>query len=164
LGVETTNFRRAYASECWTLPAHCSMFTGLLPSEHGAHFQTMAYSGTAPTVAEVLSTAGHHTEIVTRNSIFDGTIPGITRGFQANTHLLAGTGRRIDPLTLFVAFAKPRVRRLIRRSGFFGALQRQNRSFVATLARMGIPADRLVLDHALEQMANQRRRGRISSS
>ena len=160
LGVETTNFRRAYASECWTLPAHCSMFTGLLPSEHGAHFQTMAYSGTAPTVAEFLSAAGYHTEIVTRNSIFDGTIPGITRGFQANTHLLAGTGRRIDPLTLFVAFAKPRVRRLIRRSGFFGALQRQNRSFVATLARMGIPADRLVLDHALEQMANQRRRGR----
>ena len=159
LGAETTNFRRAYASECWTLPAHCSMFTGLLPSEHGAHFQTMAYSGPAPTVAEILAEAGYHTEIVTRNSLFDGTIPGITRGFSANTQLLASTSRRIDPLTLFVTFAKPRVRRLISKSGFFGALQRQNRSFVATLARMGIPADRLVLDYALEQMAEHRRRG-----
>lgn len=55
LGAETTNVRGAYATECWTLPAHCSMFTGLLPSQHGAHFQTMAYSGTAPTVAEPLT-------------------------------------------------------------------------------------------------------------
>ena len=69
------------------------MFTGLLPSQHGAHFQTMAYSGPAPTVAELLAAAGYHTEIVTRNSLFDGTIPGITRGFRANTHLLAGSGR-----------------------------------------------------------------------
>src|SRR4029450_4455841 len=128
------------------------MFTGLLPSEHGAHFQTMADSGTAPTVAELLCAAGYHTEIVTRNSIFDGTISGITRGFRANTHLLAGNGRRIDPLTLLVPFAKPRVRRLISKSGFCGALQRANRSFVTTLARMGIPADRLVLDHALARM------------
>lgn len=158
LGAETLHFRRAYASECWTLPAHCSMFTGLLPSEHRAHFQTMAYAGRAPTLAELLSAAGYHTEIVTRNSIFDGTIPGITRGFAANTHLLAGASRRIDPLSLFVTLAKPRVRRLIRTSGFFGSLQRNNRSFVTTLARMGIPADRLVLDHTLERMAHHRRR------
>jgi len=160
LGTETINFRRAYASECWTLPAHCSMFTGLLPSEHGAHFQNMAYAGTAPTLAEDLATAGYQTEVITRNSIFDGTIPGITRGFRTNTHLMAGAGRRIDPLTLFTAFAKPRVRRLIRGSGFFGALQRRNRDFVTTLARMGIPADRLVLDRALEQMASHRQQGR----
>ena len=38
LGTETTYFRRAYATECWTLPSHCSMFTGLLPSQHGTHF------------------------------------------------------------------------------------------------------------------------------
>jgi arylsulfatase A-like enzyme len=44
LGAETNHFQRAYTTECWTLPAHCSMFTGLLPSEYGAHFQTMAYS------------------------------------------------------------------------------------------------------------------------
>ena len=158
LGTRTTHFRRAYATECWTLPAHCSMFTGLLPSQHGAHFQTMAYSGSAPTLAEILRGASYQTEIVTRNSLFDGTIPGVTRGFLANTRCLAPSRRGLDPLPLVVAFAKPRVRRLIRRSGFFGALQRENRSFVMTLARMGIPADRLVLDHALQRMADHRRR------
>jgi len=159
LDTETICFRRAYATECWTLPSHCSMFTGLLPSQHGAHFQTMAYPGSAPTLAEILAEAGYHTEIVTRNSLFDGTIPGVTRGFLVNTRMLAPCRARIDPLALMVAVAKPRVRRLIRRSGFFGALQRENRSFVVTLARMGIPADRLVLEHALERMADHRRRG-----
>jgi len=159
LNTETIHFRRAYATECWTLPAHCSMFTGLLPSEHGAHFQTMAYSDRAPTLAEILAAAGCQTEVVTRNSLFDGTIPGATRGFLANTRCLAPASGRIDALPLVVAFAKPRVRRLIRRSGFFGTLQRENRNFVRTLARMGIPADRLVLDHALQRMADQRRRG-----
>ena len=158
LGSVTTQFRRAYASECWTLPAHCSMFTGLLPSQHRAHFQTMAYNEPAPTAAEALSVAGYETEIITRNSIFDGTIPGITRGFRINTRLMAGDGRRLDPLTLLTSLAKPRVRRLIAKSGFFGALQRQNRQFVTTLARMGMPADRLVLDHALERMALHRQR------
>ena len=160
LGTETIRFRHAYTTECWTLPAHCSMFTGLLPSEHGAHFQTMGYAGTAPTLAELLAAARYHTEIVTRNSIFDGTLPGITRGFRANTRVMAEIPRRLDPLTLLIALSKPRVRRLIKTSGFFHALQRENRSFLTTLARMGIPADRRVLEYALERMADLRRQGR----
>lgn len=158
LARETTTFHRAYASECWTLPSHASMFTGLLPSQHGAHFQNMAYTGAAPTVAQLLEAAGYRTEVVTRNSLFDGTIPGITRGFQTNSQILADSGRRLDPLSLLVAAAKPRVRRLIRRSGFFGALQRDSRAFITTLARMGLPADRLVLNHTLERMDQHRRR------
>src|SRR5262249_41748890 len=31
LGDEAIAFRRASATECWTLPTHMSMFTGLLP-------------------------------------------------------------------------------------------------------------------------------------
>src|SRR5262249_7293408 len=60
LGGETVHFRRAYATECWTLPAHLSMFTGLLPSPHGAHFRTMAYESPAPTIAALLAAAGQH--------------------------------------------------------------------------------------------------------
>src|SRR5258706_14502978 len=89
LNAEAVAFRRAYATECWTLPAHLSMFTGLLPSEHGAHFQTMAYARTAPTIAEILGAAGYHTELVTRNFVFDGTIPGAPRGFQRQSRPLA---------------------------------------------------------------------------
>jgi arylsulfatase A-like enzyme len=160
LADRTLAFSRAYATECWTLPTHVSMFTGLLPSAHGAHFQTMAYTRAAPTAAEVLARAGYHTEVVTRNSLFDGTVPGVTRGFQRNTQVLADLGAAAAPLALLVTLAKPRVRRLMRTSGFFHALQRERREFLYTLARMGIPADRMALDHALEQMATLRRRGK----
>src|SRR5262249_42664510 len=70
LAAESVCFRRAFATECWTLPTHTSIFTGLLPSEHRAHFQHLGYEEDAPTLAERLAAAGYHTEVVTRNSIF----------------------------------------------------------------------------------------------
>lgn len=159
LNAETLCFRRAYATECWTLPTHVSMFTGLLPSEHGAHFQTMAYTGVAPTIAEVLSAAGYHTEVVTRNFVFDGTIPGITRGFQHNTRLLS-EGSRVNPFALFLALAKPRFRRHVRDTGFFHPLQKDNRRFLSTFARSLMPADGRVLDYTLHRIAQLRAAGR----
>ena len=158
LDRDTICFKRAYATECWTLPTHCSMFTGLLPSQHGAHFHTMAYTGEAPTVAELLSTAGFDTEVVTRNFVFDGTIPGIVRGFRRRTQLLSPAGT-FNPFTLFLAMAKPRFRRHIRSTGFFHPLHRDNRSFLSTFARAMMPADRLSLDYILEKMAAHRRAG-----
>ena len=159
LARDTIAFRQARATECWTLPTHLSMFTGLLPSAHGAHFQSMAYAERTPTLAERFAAAGYHTEVVTRNSLFDGTIPGATRGFQRNTRLLAEL-RVPDPLGVLLALSKPRVRRLIQTSGFFHVLQRDNGAFLSTLARMIIPADHLVLDYTLEQMAAHHRGGK----
>jgi arylsulfatase A-like enzyme len=157
---DTVSFRRANASECWTLPTHMSMFTGLLPSQHGAHFQTMAYRESAPTIAELLRDAGYHTEVMTRNTLFDGSVPGATRGFDVSTRLLADFGWFANPLALGLAIAKPRVRRLIEGSGFFSLLQRENRDFFLTLARTGIPYDRPLLDRALEVMARERKAGK----
>ena len=160
LAHDTVTFSRAYSSECWTLPAHMSMFTGLLPSEHGAHFQTMAYRRPAPTIAELLAAAGYHTEVITRNSLFDDTVPGATRGFATNTRLLADLRVGVTPFALVLALAKPRVRRLIEASGFFSALQKRNREFIVTLLRLGIPADVLVLNRALDVMGRCRRNRR----
>jgi len=157
LARSSTHFTRAYAAECWTLPAHCSMFTGLLPSEHGAHFQTMGYVGSQPTAAEILSAAGYHTEIVTRNSIFDGSMPGITRGFRRNATVLSSRSG-LNPLSVMLALTKPRFRRQILTSGFFHPLQRQNRAFVRTFARATVPADREALDHLLMSMDQCRSR------
>ncbi len=154
-GRTASRFTRAYASECWTLPTHCSMFTGLLPSEHGAHFQTMGYAGRQPTAAEILSSAGYHTEIVTRNPVFDGSMPGITRGFRANTAPFASRSG-LNPLSLMLAMSKPRFRRQILTSGFFHPLQRKSRAFVRSFARATVPADREALDYLLGAM--QRRR------
>jgi arylsulfatase A-like enzyme len=156
LDRDTIHFRRAYASECWTLPAHCSIFTGLLPSEHGAHFQTMGYTKSSPTIAELLAKAGYHTEVITRNFVFDGTIPGVTRGFQKNSQPLAPT-RRLHPFALVLAATKPRFRRKIRETGFFHPAQRQSREFLKTFARAMMPADRQALDYTLEQMEAFRR-------
>src|SRR5262245_20776687 len=159
LRARASTFERAYATECWTLPTHLSMFTGLLPSEHGAHFQTMAYQRPQPTLAELAARAGRHTEVITRNSIFDGTLPGATRGFAVNVRVLAELGMSTAGVGVVLALAKPRLRRLLRDSGFFHVLQRERRDFITTLARMGIPADREVLTRALERMQDWRRRG-----
>jgi len=64
--------RHANATECWTLPTHLSTFTGLLPSEHCAHFQTMAYDGKASTMTEILPHAGHHTEVSRGTPLWSG--------------------------------------------------------------------------------------------
>lgn len=156
LDKETTSFRRAYATECWTLPAHTSMFTGLLPSEHGAHFQTMGYSGASPTIAELCASAGLQTEVVTRNSIFDGTLPGITRGFHRNVRL-ASQRHALDPLSLMLAASKPRFRKQILSTGFFHPAQRQNRAFVMQFARSMLPADRRTLDYVIARADELRR-------
>ena len=148
-------FDRAYATECWTLPSHASMFTGLLPSQHGAHFQNMAYAASAPTIAEILSARGYATEVVTRNFVFDGTIPGITRGFQRNTCPLA-ENRAIDPVALFLAAAKPRFRRHLRDTGFFHPFHRYSREFLGRFARALRPADDLALRHVLGRIRHWR--------
>jgi len=38
-------YRHAVAPTSWTLPSHASFFTGLLPTEHGAHFLTVDEKG-----------------------------------------------------------------------------------------------------------------------
>lgn len=152
LSGQTLYFRRAYATECWTLPTHTSIFTGLLPSEHNAHFQTMAYGGIQPTAAELLRSAGYKTEILTRNSIFDGSIPGVTRGFERNSVIVSDL-RGLNPLSVFLAISKPRFRRQILTTGFFHPKQRASRRFVTRFARATVPADRQLLDAALERMS-----------
>ncbi len=155
---DALEFRRAYSAECWTLPSHTSMFTGLLPSGHGAHFQSMAYRGDSPTVAEILAGEGVHTEVVSRNFLFDGSIPGLTRGFCANTRPLAEV-ERVSPLALVLALSRPRSRRLLRSTGFFQA-HRAKRDFLATYSRGLLPADELVLGHTLARIDALRRQGK----
>ena len=153
---EAVFFSRAYAPDCWTLPAHVSIFTGLLPSEHGAHFQHMAYEGEAPTLAELFAEAGYATEIATRNPVLDGSVPGVTRGFRRQTIVLSPDTRGFNVLSLTLALSKPRFRRQIRTSGFFHAAQRSNREFVQRFARATVPADGALLETLVERMRRHR--------
>lgn len=157
LDGETASFRRAYAAECWTLPSHVSMFTGLLPSAHGAHFQHMGYTGTAPTIAEIAAENGYHTEVVSRNFMFDGTMPGITRGFQVNTQPLSEL-KTLHPFNWILALTRPRSRRLIRETGFFHPRHRDSREFLARYSRSMIPADGLCFEHLARRIRELRER------
>ncbi len=159
LSAGSCSFTRAYATECWTLPSHMSMFTGLLPSEHGAHFQSMSYNGSAPTIAEILAREGFHTEVVTRNSIFDGTLPGVVRGFQYNTAPLADTGG-LNLMSAVLALSKPRFRRQIDTTGFFHPLQRESREFLTRFARATVPADRKALEVVADRIRCLRKQGK----
>lgn len=82
---EATVFEHAYVPAPWTLPSHCSMFTGLYPSEHGV---TSAYtdqgfglpSGVS-TLAEQLTERGYHTAGFSNNP-WVGQLSGLDRGFE----------------------------------------------------------------------------------
>jgi arylsulfatase A-like enzyme len=160
LSRTATYFRRAYAADCWTLPTHVSMFTGLLPSEHGAHFQHLAYTGAAPTLAELFAAAGYETEIATRNPVLDGSIPGVTRGFRRHSIALSPRSAGLNPLAIMLALSKPRFRRQVRQSGFFNAGQRESRDFIRRFARATVPADRELLALVIDRMRGHRAAGR----
>lgn len=156
---EALSFNAAYAPECWTVPAHMSMFTGRMPSEHGAHFAHMAYTQPQQTLAEMLSERGYHTEVITRNSIFDGGVPGITRGFQKNRAIYSERAR-FSPGAWLLAMNKGRFRRQLMGTGFVSAAQRENLRFVQGFIKAMFPVDHLVCDYTLEQMAHYKRIGK----
>jgi arylsulfatase A-like enzyme len=83
LSARGIRFERAYATGHWSLPSHASLFTGLLPSRHGAHTEHPALDSQHPTLAELLAGHGYETANFTGNAwIGPGT--GMTRGFQLN--------------------------------------------------------------------------------
>lgn len=119
----------------------------------------MAYLSGPPTIAELLSSEGFETELITRNPIFDGTIPGITRGFQRRTRVTSPRSG-LNHMSIMLALSKPRFRRQIMETGFFHEGHRRNRDFVAAFARTTVPADREALAHAIERVRSLRRRNK----
>lgn len=85
-------FSRAIANGNYSLSSHASLFTGVLPSEHGAH-TTFQGSGRGRlhdpldpaivTEAERLSAAGFSTLGVSANYVFLAPWTGLQRGFQS---------------------------------------------------------------------------------
>lgn len=158
LAARARCFTRAYATDCWTLPSHASMFTGAMPSQHGAHFQSMKYRGAAPTIAERLTAAGYTTELVTRNFVLDGSIAGIRRGFSHCRRVVARRGC-LDPAALFLAVCKPRVRRHLNDTGFFPGGAAASGEFLRRFVAALQPADQRLLEHVVRRLRHNRRRG-----
>lgn len=85
LSDEATVFDRAYVPAPWTLPSHCSMFTGLYPSEHGVTNgftdQEFGLPSGVSTLAERLTEQGYHTAGFSNNP-WVGQLSGLDRGFE----------------------------------------------------------------------------------
>lgn len=64
---EATTFDRAYTNAPWTVPAHATLFTGELPSEHGCHGGSLGFTTDHPSLAETLSEHEYRTYGVSNN-------------------------------------------------------------------------------------------------
>ena len=154
LAASGRSYTQAFSSDCWTLPSHVSMFTGLTSLEHGAGFPNMNYRGGTPTIATRLRDRGFATACITRNPVFDGSILGIMDGFTVRQRPIApGSPWATIPFML----AKPRVQRHLAEAGHLTPWQKNSREFLGDLLRLATPSDELALDRALVHLRRFRR-------
>jgi arylsulfatase A-like enzyme len=74
-------FDRAISTAPWTLPAHASMFTGLLPHDLSVGW-TAPLDGARPTLAEYLAGRGYSTAAFAANTLYVQWETGLDRGFS----------------------------------------------------------------------------------
>ena len=74
-------FSNARSSGCWTLPATSSIFTGMLPHEHGATSQSRWLDAKVPSLPEKLKTAGYKPIQVSAN-IVTTELFNVSKGFD----------------------------------------------------------------------------------
>lgn len=90
LRPEVLRFPGAVSPSSWTVPGHASLFTGLYPWDHGAHYRTGPILTREPeTIAECLSQQGYATSFFSGNAYVQPST-GLTRGFDES---LWGGGR-----------------------------------------------------------------------
>jgi len=74
-------FENAISATSWTLASHASMFTGLLPHQHGADWAVPLSSGPR-TLAEILRSRGYETAGFTSNFHYCEKGWGLAQGFE----------------------------------------------------------------------------------
>jgi len=117
--ARAVRFRRAWSTSSWTLPAHASLFSGLYPSRHGAHYDSggdavlgsvvrlpaAAYvkagmlHGEVTTLAEMLAARGYRTGAFVAGPWLHRSF-GLLQGFEVKDDRVAGfAGRPADEIT-----------------------------------------------------------------
>jgi arylsulfatase A-like enzyme len=80
LADRSVRMTSAVSTASWTLPAHASMLTGLLPHRHGAISPRHRLAAGAITLAELLGRAGYETVAFTDAGYVSAQF-GLARGF-----------------------------------------------------------------------------------
>ncbi len=116
--ANSVQYHEARSAGCWTLPATASIFTGLMPHEHGATSQTRSIHGHIPTLAENMQKAGYKTYQVTAN-IATTDIFGLHRGFDDVRRIWKHVDPKFNKIQqLLVLLGKPRLRKKIMSKDF----------------------------------------------
>jgi arylsulfatase A-like enzyme len=107
---ESVTYTRAWSTSSWTLPAHASLFTGLYPSSHGAHFDLEGRTGLGElragslgeefeTLAERLTAQGYTSAAFVSGPWLLPSL-GLLQGFRHVDAKLTGVeGRRAESVT-----------------------------------------------------------------
>lgn len=118
-----TVYEQAYTPAPWTLPSHCSMFTGQFPTEHGVtNGFTEEGVGLGPdteTVTERLAARGYRTAGFSNNP-WVGRLSGLDRGFEEFVEWNLSIGRSAE-----AGLHRRRDRLYSRLSGLLGHAARQ---------------------------------------
>lgn len=113
LESKAKQYTQARSAGCWTLPGTASLFTGLLPHEHGATSQTRTVNKDVPTLAEKLKEAGYSTHMVTAN-VATTEIFNVNRGFDETRRIWQHVDAKYNSIHKFlVLFGKPRLRKIL---------------------------------------------------
>ena len=81
LAGDCTVYNRCFSPACWTIPSHASMFTGLYPSQHGAHEGHIVLSDNIQHLVPVLKMAGYRTYGISQNLLVSPP-SGLCRDFD----------------------------------------------------------------------------------
>ena len=114
-------FENAFSNSPWTLPAHASLFTGRLPSEHKADW-SQPLGDKYPTLAEVLYRRGYLTAAFSANTSYVAPEWGLGRGF---THFAAHGNSVLEDATSTV-YGKKLALNILPRVGYFDIPGRKN--------------------------------------
>jgi arylsulfatase A-like enzyme len=82
LAARGVTFRQAYSHIPITGPSHSSIFTSLIPTEHGVHNNGQVLGNDIPVMTEVLRDEGRNTAAVVSLGVLQGRF-GLSRGFDS---------------------------------------------------------------------------------
>jgi arylsulfatase A-like enzyme len=106
-------FENAIAPTSWTLASHASMFTGLLPHQHGAGYDVPMPRG-ARTLAEILRSRGYETAGFTSNFHYLEKGWGLANGFDTYTDNSPSLRHNLAQTFVGSAFIQPVYQNLVR--------------------------------------------------
>jgi len=113
LEQNASQFTNARSSGCWTLPATSSMFTGLMPHQHGATSQSRWLKDEIPSLPEKLEAVGYRPIQVSAN-IVTTDIYNVGKGFDEVYRTWDFTESKHQwLLRLVLAANRPRIRKMV---------------------------------------------------